>query len=164
LPWPTAESGLRLGLGPTFVFPTATHRSAGQGAWQVGPAFAAVYKGMPRLLLGLLVQNPISFAYTDDARGAQNALLVQPAVLLQVYEGWYVKSADATWTFGWRDGAPTLIPLSFGVGRVLVREGWPPVNLFASGEWLVHRESAPVAPKTTVRLGLTIAFPDWRWW
>jgi hypothetical protein len=85
-------------------------------------------------------------------------------VLVQVYRGWYVKSADSTWTFGWRDGSPTLIPLSFGVGRVIVREGWPPINLFASGEWLVHRENAPVAPKTTVRLGLTIAFPGWRPW
>lgn len=164
LPWPKHESGLRVGVGPTFVFPTATFPTAGQGAWQVGPALGAVYKGTPRLLLGLLVQNPISFAYNDADRAAQNTLLLQPAVLVQVYRGWYVKSADSTWSFGWRDGSPTLIPLSFGVGRVIVKEGWPPINLFASGEWLVHRENAPVAPKTTARLGLTIAFPNWRPW
>ena len=37
IPWPGSESGLFMGVGPVFVFPTATHRTAGQGAWQVGP-------------------------------------------------------------------------------------------------------------------------------
>ena len=59
-PWPPAETGLRFGLGPTFVFPTATSKLAGQGAWQAGPACAAVYTGVPRLLVGFLLQNPIS--------------------------------------------------------------------------------------------------------
>jgi len=84
LPWPARETGLRLGVGPMFVFPTATHRLAGQGSWQAGPAFGAVYKGTPRLLLALLVQNPISFAYTEDARQPQNTLLVQPAAIFLV--------------------------------------------------------------------------------
>jgi hypothetical protein len=46
----------------------------------------------------------------------------------------------------------------------MLREDLPPINLFVSGEWLVHRENAPVAPQTTVRFGLTVAFPDWRPW
>jgi hypothetical protein len=37
-PWPAVETGFRLGLGPTFVFPTATSKGAGQGSWQAGPA------------------------------------------------------------------------------------------------------------------------------
>ncbi len=47
IPWPGLGSGLLMGVGPVFIFPTATHRLAGQGAWQVGPAFAAIYKGIP---------------------------------------------------------------------------------------------------------------------
>jgi len=65
LPWPPAETRLRLGLGPTFVFPTATSKFVGQGAWQADPACAAVHTGVPRLLIGFLLQNPISFAYTS---------------------------------------------------------------------------------------------------
>src|SRR3984957_2868317 len=39
LPWPDRKNtGLLIGIGPTLVFPTATSRSAGQGAWQAGPA------------------------------------------------------------------------------------------------------------------------------
>ncbi len=37
LPWPDRQkTGLLVGVGPSFVFPTATSKSAGQGAWQAG--------------------------------------------------------------------------------------------------------------------------------
>ena len=164
LPWPGRESGLMMGVGATFVFPTATHESAGQGAWQVGPAFGAIYKGIPGILLGGLIQNPISFAYTSRDRRPVSTLLVQPILLKHLWRGLYVKSADASWAFGWHDGAPTTLPLSFGVGYVIPREGSPPLNLFVSGEWMAYRRDAPVAPQTTVRFGLTVAFPQLSPW
>jgi hypothetical protein len=76
----------------------------------------------------------------------------------------YAKSADASWTIGWYDGTPRTFPLSFGLGWVILREGAPPLNVFVSGEWMAHRDNAPVAPQTTVRFGLTMAFPEWRPW
>jgi len=163
LPWPGRETGLMMAVGPTFAFPTATDKSAGQGAWQVGPAFGAVYKGIPWLLMGGLIQNPISFAYTSDDRRAVSTLFVQPVLLLNVTGGWYVKSGDATWSFHWHHGGATLVPLSFGIGRVIVREGYPPVNFFVSGEWMAYRRNAPVAPQTTINFGATMAFPQWQW-
>jgi hypothetical protein len=153
-----------MGVGPTFVFPTATDERAGQGAWQVGPAFAAIYKGIPSLLLGVLVQNPISFAYTSDDRPAVSTLFVQPIVLLHLWRGLYVKSADATWGIGWHDGSARTFPLSFGVGWVVLTENLPPFNLFVSGEWMAYRKNAPVAPQTTVHFGVTAGFPEWTRW
>jgi hypothetical protein len=165
LPWPNPKSGLRMGLGPAFVFPTATHKTAGQGAWQVGPAFGAIYKAIPRLLVGCLIQNPISFAYTSPERQSQNTLLFQPALMLQIAGGWYIRSADSSWTVGWQHHGAVLLPLSFGIGHVMVREGMPPINLFVSGEWMAYRRFAPLAPQTTVRFGITVAFPELRhWW
>ena len=62
LPRPDRKrTGLLVGIGPTFVFPTATSQSAGQGAWQAGPALGAIYTGVPGLLIGFIAQNPISF-------------------------------------------------------------------------------------------------------
>jgi hypothetical protein len=164
LPWPDRKSGLFLGVGPVFVFPTASHRSAGEGAWQAGPALGAIYKGIPGLLLGGLVQNPISFAYSESGRDPVNRLLFQPVVMAYLGRGFYVKSADSTWALGWRDDAARIIPVSLGLGYVMLRDGWPPLNFFVSGEWTVHRENAPVAPQTTLRLGVTVAFPEWRPW
>jgi len=164
LPWPSKETGLLIGVGPTLNFPTASYKNAGVGAWQAGPAFGTIYKGIPGLLLGCLVQNPISLSYTRSNHPPFSTLLFQPLVLAYVGHGFYVKSADSTWSNSWGDDKSTTIPLSFGVGYVWLREALPPVNLFVSGEWMAYREDARVAPQTSVRFGVTIAFPDWRPW
>jgi len=85
-------------------------------------------------------------------------------LLTYIGKGFYVKSADATWTMSWRQHTGTLLPVSFGVGNVIVRPGLPPINVFVTGEWMAYRQFAPVAPQTTVRLGVTVAFPDFRPW
>lgn len=164
LPWPGKETGFRIGLGPTFVFPSATSKSAGQGAWQAGPAFAAVYAGVPWFLAGFLFQNPISFAYTSHDRAPQSTLEFQPVLLVHVWRGWYVRSADATWTSGWRRHSPTMLPLSLGVGNVMVRPGLPPMNFYVAAQWMVYRQFAPVSPQTVVNFGITVAFPELRQW
>jgi len=164
LPWPGEETDLKIGLGPMFVFPTATSRSAGQGAWQVGPVLGGIYTGIPWLVMGFLFQNPISFAYTSPNRKPQNTLEFQPVLLLHLWWGWYVRSADATWVVDWRHHSPTMLPLSLGVGRVMVRPGLPPLNFYVSGQWMVYRQFSPITPQTTVNFGLTIAFPQFRQW
>lgn len=164
IPWPDRESGLLMGVGPIFVFPTATDKAAGQGAWQVGPAFGAIYKGIPRILMGCLIQNPISFAYTSPDRQPVNTLLFQPILALYLGHGFYVKSADSTWTMGWRSGSGATLPLSLGLGYVMLHENWPPLNFFVSGEWMAYRDNAPIAPQMTLRFGLTVAFPQFRPW
>jgi hypothetical protein len=64
----------------------------------------------------------------------------------------------------WHHGSPTTLPLSLGLGYVRVREGWPPINLFVSGEWMAYRQFAPIAAQTTVRFGMTMAFPELKLW
>lgn len=165
LPWPDRrKSGWLMGLGPTFVFPTATSKSAGQGAWQAGPAFGAIYTGVPGLLVGFLLQNPISFAYTSPNRSPQNTMEVQPVLALHLWGDWYLRSAEANWMFNWHRHTPTTLPLSLGIGRVLIRPGLPPLSLFVTGQWMVYRQFAPVTPQTTVNFGMTIAFPEFRLW
>lgn len=113
LPWPDPKkTGLYIGVGPTLVFPTATSSSAGQGAWQAGPALGAIYEGIPGLLIGFVAQNPVSFAYTNPHRAPQNTLEFQPVFALHLWEKWYLRSAEADWTIGWRRHYPTMMPLS----------------------------------------------------
>ena len=151
-------------MGPTFVFPTATSRSAGQGAWQAGPALAAVYKGVPWLVAGFILQDPISFAYTSPNRPPQNTLEFQPILAVHLWQGWYLRSAEATWACGWRHRSPTILPLSLGLGDVIVRPGLPPLNFYVTGQWTVYRQFAPIAPQTGVNFGLTVAFPEFSKW
>jgi hypothetical protein len=165
LPWSSKESGLLMAAGPVFGFPTATDKTAGQSSWLVGPGFGTIYKGIPGILFGGLVQNPISFAYTSPDATATSTLLVQPILLIHIGRGFYLKSADATWSVSWRRHTATTLPLSFGIGYVRrSQEGLPPFNFYVSGEWMAYRQFAPVAPQTTIRFGLTVAFPGWRPW
>jgi len=134
LPWPDGKkTGFLVGVGPDVVFPTATSKSAGQGAWQAGPAVGAIYKGIPGLLIGFVAQNPVSFAYTSPKRPPQDALEFQPVLALHLWEKWYLRSAEANWTIGWHRHSPTMLPLSLGLGRTLVRPGLPPMSLFVTG-------------------------------
>jgi hypothetical protein len=67
--------------------------------------------------------------------------------------------------YNWRHHSATTLPLSFGVGDVVIHSGLPPLNFYVSGEWMAYRQFAPTASQTTVIFGLTVAFPQLRkWW
>jgi hypothetical protein len=79
LPWPDRKkTGLLIGIGPTFVFSTATSKSARQGACPVGPALGAIYTSIPGLLAGFIAENPASFAYTSPHRPPKTHLRSNP--------------------------------------------------------------------------------------
>jgi len=163
LPWPDRQkTGVLVGVGLSLVFPTATSKSAGQGAWQTGPALGVLYQGIPGLLVGFIAQNPITFAYTSPKRVPQNTLIVQPVLALHLWGKWYLRSAEGDCSVGWRRHYPTTLPLSLGIGRTLVRPGLPPMSAFVTGEWMAYRQFASVAPQTTINFGLTVAFPQLR--
>jgi hypothetical protein len=139
-PWHT---GLRWGIGPYFVFPTATTEAAGDGTWQAGPAAAVVYRGIPDLLLGGLLQQGTSFSYTAPNRKPITQLTFQPFFVYQLGRGWYLRSRDATWTFNLRHNTSTEIPLSAGIGKVWKFSEDGALNASLAGEWMVYRQFAP---------------------
>ena len=158
--WPNPkETGLGWGIGPTFVFPTGRDPAAGKHAWEVGPAAAAVYRGIPHLTVGFIFQNPISFAYTNSSATPQSQMQFQPRISYTLGRGWYVKSSDSTWTVNWRHNSSTTIPISLGVGRVWKVAGLQ-LNPFVTGEWTAYRQYSTITPMYTVRFGLTLLFPD----
>jgi hypothetical protein len=157
--WPDpARTGFGWGLGPTFVFPTGRVSQAGKHAWQAGPAAAAAYRGIPHLMVGFLFQNPISFAYTNSSATPQSQMEFQPLISYTLGQGWYVKSADSTWTVNWRHGTSTTLPISFGPGRVWKLPG-PELDTWISYEWTAYRQYCSITPMYTVRFGLTLLFP-----
>jgi hypothetical protein len=158
--WPDPKkTGFGWGVGPTFVFPTGRVAVAGSHAWEAGPAAAAVYRGIPRLMIGFLFQNFISVGYTNRSAKPQSQMQFQPRISYTLGRGWYVKSSDATWTVNWRHGGSTTIPISLGIGKVWKFEGLE-LNPFVTGEWTTYRQNTKITPMYTVRFGLTLLFPD----
>lgn len=158
--WPDPEkTGFGWALGPMFVFPTGGATEAGKHAWQAGPAAAAVYRGIPRLSIAFLFQDPISFAYTRASATPQSQMMFQPLISYTLGRGWYLKSADSTWTVNWHHGSSTTVPLSFGLGKVTKFSG-PDIDTWVSGEWMAYRQYTAITPMYTVRFGLTLLFPN----
>lgn len=144
------------GVGPSLVFPSATEIGMGQGKWQAGPAVAIAY--VPeRWLLGVLAQNPISFAGDRD-RADVNAMLLQPFATYQLGHGWFVRSQPLM-VFNWKSGKQ-LIPLDLGVGRVFKIAGQH-VSCFVAPFWNLAHDGP--APAYGITVGAAFLYPDfWR--
>jgi len=149
------NAGPRLiwGVGPMFVFPTASKRETGQGKWQVGPA-AAVAFVPENWLLGLLVQNPISFAGDRDRKDA-NAMIVQPFVTYQLGKGWFIRSQPQIF-INWKTGKQ-ILPLDLGFGRVF-KIGRQNVSCFIEPYWNITHDGP--SPEYGVTVGVTLLYPE----
>lgn len=144
------------GIGPAFVFPTASDRTTGQGKWQAGPA-AAVAIAPRRWLAGILAYNPVSFG-GDPMRSRANALFLQPFVTLQLGGGWFVRSQPQI-VFDWTS-RKQLVPIDLGVGRVF-RIGRRQVSCFVEPFW--NASTAGPAPRYGITFGMSFLYPNfWR--
>jgi hypothetical protein len=148
-----AGHSLLFGVGPTFVFPTASDLTSGQGKWQAGPA-AAVAFAPRKWLLGILAQNPISFA-GDATRPAANALFLQPFITYQLGHGWFVRS-EPQMVFDWETNKQ-LLPVDAGVGRVF-KIGPQYVNCFVEPAWNVTHDGP--APRYAITFGFALLYPN----
>jgi hypothetical protein len=144
---------LLFGIGPTFVFPTASDMFTGQGKWQAGPAAAAAFT--PRnWLFGVLAQNPISFA-GDSKQPQANALFLQPFITYQLGHGWFIRS-EPQMIFDWQTNKQQL-PVDAGVGRVF-KIGPQYVNCFVEPAWNVSGDGP--APRYAITFGFSLLYPN----
>lgn len=161
MPWPNDKVTLfRWGVGPTFVFPTSTSQFTGKGAWQMGPAGAFGYRGIPGLQIAGLIQQSTSFAYTSSHSTPQSSIQIQPMLSYQLGRGWYVKSSDATWTINYRHKTSTQLPLSVGFGKVWkFGEGYA-IDTSFSGEWMVYRQFSTQTEQFALRFQMNLLLPQ----
>jgi hypothetical protein len=141
------------GVGPSFVFPTATADLAGQGKWQLGPA-AVVAWIRPKWLLGVLAQNPISFA-GETKRADANALVLQPFASYQLGGGWFIRSQPLM-VLDWKSDR-RLVPLDLGIGRVF-KIGRQDVSCFIEPSGNIRRDG--VVPEYGIGFGVTLLYPN----
>ena len=142
------------GVGPTLVFPTASERTTGQGKWQAGPA-AAIAFAPAEWLVGILAQNPISFAGDTDRKDA-NALFLQPFATYQLGRGWFVRTQPQM-AFDWQTGKQVL-PLDLGAGRVF-KIGRQYVSCLVEPFW--NASTNGPTPRYGVNLGVSLLYPDY---
>jgi hypothetical protein len=155
---PRKKSNLFWGVGPIFVFPSATKNIIGTEKWSVGPAVVVGYRA-GRWVFGTIVNQLWSFAGADD-RKAVNAMTLRPFVYFNFYHGWFLVSSPsivASWNADdinhlW------LIPVGGGVGK-LFKVGSKGKGIKTSLEAYDHVKAPPVGPDWQIRFQLTFLFP-----
>jgi hypothetical protein len=107
-----------LGLGPTFVFPTASADRTGQGKWQAGPASVFGYRS-PRWLAGIFEQQWWSFA-GSSSRSTVSALNLQYLASYFFGDGWSIGTSPII-KVDWRasPGNRVTFPIGPSIGKVI---------------------------------------------
>ena len=149
------ESWGRWGVGPIFVFPTASRSGLGAGKYQAGLALAGMYTGHKNLTAGAILQAPISFAGSSD-RPPVAQLIVSPTVTYTFAGGWFGGMTDYNWTVDFRTGDAT-IPIGLQLGRV-VRIGRLPVSISAEAGRAVVRPPGTPNPGWIIGVEFTPIF------
>ena len=122
--WYLPKSTTDIGFGPAFSFPTATDSILGAGKYQLGAAFILVQPLSKNVMIGSLITWQTSVFSANEAakaRPSTSELNFQPFSVFQIGGGFTLKST-AVWTFDFTNGH-YIIPIGFGVGKVLVSGG-----------------------------------------
>ncbi len=150
-----SQSWGRWGFGPALVFPTASSPVLGNGKWQAGPSFALIYTGVKHLIVGAVLQNPISYAGSPN-RPDVNNLIVTPSLTYNLPEGWFAGYSDFNWVFDWKDHGAATFPVGLQVGKVFTI-GKQPLSFSLEGGYYAARPSSSF-PRWTIGIELTPIF------
>ena len=156
-PTPRLAGKWLLGIGPTFIFPTASSDFTGQGKWQAGPAVVVGYLS-EKWILGAFAQNWTSFA-GDSNRPDVNQMNFQPIAAYFLPGGWsigYSGNVLANWK---SDSARNVwtVPIGIGVGKV-VKLGPLPVKISLGIQYMVQRPEN-FGQQWNIQLGVTPVIP-----
>jgi hypothetical protein len=133
-PGPQLAGGWLLGLGPSWIFPSAGSNWTGSGRWQLGPAALAGYLS-DKWILGALLQNWWSFA-GPDSRASVRSMNLQPIASYFLPDAWsigYSGNILANWN---NAGSDTFtVPIGVSIAKV-VKLGKLPVRFALGGQWM----------------------------
>jgi hypothetical protein len=131
----------RWGIGPMAIFPTATSLQAGQGKWQLGPAFGISLLKFTGWQIGFLAQNPISFA-GNSHQSKQNYLLFQPFIIYHFLKNTYLVS-NSEWTIDWLHHTKQ-IPVNIGIGHTTPFIGKFQLDSSLQLQWMAYQNATKV--------------------
>jgi hypothetical protein len=145
------------GIGPTFLLPTATAPTLGQGKWGSGPS-AVLLVQPEHWTIGFLSNNIWSFAGNEQRRHV-NQFLTQYFITYNMEHGWFLTSSPII-TADWLAPGHNkwLVPFGGGFGR-MARVGKQPIVWQLHTYYnVIHPQDLPYA-KWQVRLQVALLFP-----
>jgi hypothetical protein len=147
-----AEGEVIWGVGPAFLWPTATNDLLGSGKWGVGPT-AVVLKQTHGWTFGMLANQIWSYAGASD-RESVNSTFLQPFIgyTLPTYTTFTINTES---TYSWSARQWT-VPINLTVSQLL-KIGHLPIQFQLGPRY--YAESPPGGPRWGLRFTTTFLFP-----
>jgi hypothetical protein len=146
------EGDIIWGVGPVFLWPTATDDSLGGEKWGAGPT-AVVLKQDKGWTYGALANHIWSYAGAGDRENV-NLTFLQPFVSYTWPTATTV-TFNTESTYDW-DESQWTVPIFAGVSQI-IKIGKLPVQLQLGGQYWV--EGPDSAPDWSIRFAVTLLFP-----
>ena len=140
------------GIGPAFLFPTATDDLLGTDKWCAGPT-AVLVKQHGHWTYGALANHLWDVAGDEDRAGV-NSTFIQPFVSYTTPKA-TTFSLNSETSYDWQREQWT-VPVNFVVSQ-LVKFGDQPVQFFAGARY--YFEKPDDGPEWGLRFGVTFLFP-----
>jgi hypothetical protein len=127
--------GFLWGVGPAFIFPTASKDELGQEKWQAGPAAVGLHLGK-EWIFGAFPQHWWSFAGNDD-RKSTSQTNIQYFIWRLLPDQWQIGTAPNI-LIDWKadDDNKLTLPVGLGVGK-LFKIGGLPIKFILEGQYAV---------------------------
>ena len=148
---------IEIGLGPSFILPTATKNVTGQGKWQVGPAASIFYvpKGWT---IGVIPQVWWSVAGDED-RPDTNQMEIQYTIARHFENGWNLRTRPTIKAdFKAEGGNKWNVPVGAGISK-LIKIHKVPVLIGVEAQYSVIRQD-DFGPEWTIVSDITIVIPN----
>ncbi len=148
-----SRDGVVWGVGPVFLWPTATDRAFGTGKWGAGPTAVALRQA-GGWTYGALANHVWSYAGHGDRESVSQSF-VQP-FLSYTFPSTFGLSLSSETSYDWGRRAWT-VPINAGVSRLL-KIGGRPVSVGLSGRY--YARAPHDGPKWGLRFVTTLLFPE----
>jgi len=131
---PAKSGNWLIGIGRSFIFPTASKDELGQGKWQLGPAGVIGYF-TKKWIAGIFPQQWWSYA-GDDSRPDTSQTNIQYFISRFLPHAWLVGMSPNI-LINWKaeDKNKVTFPIGASVGKT-VRIGKVPVSFSIQGQWM----------------------------
>ena len=148
---------IEIGVGPSFILPTATKKATGQGKWQAGPAASIFYvpKGWT---VGVIPQVWWSFAGDSD-REDTNQMEIQYIIARHFKGGWNIRSRPTIEAdFKADSGNRWNVPVGGGISK-LIKIHKVPVLIGVEAQYSVIKQD-DYGAEWTIASDITVVIPN----
>ena len=158
IPWTWATG--KVGLGPAINLP-ADEEQFGTDVWRYG--FSGVFlenSVQGRLMWGMLMRQVWGKTNPDSNEVLPSALALQPIVVYQLKDGWYISNGESPISYNWQT-KEWLVPMGFRLGKTIKDKRGGIWNAYAEYRTnIVYKDWKGAAASDIIRISASYTFSN----